>query len=514
MTKTKLYFNAFEAIVCTVLVVLSPCTLGAALQLGSLFTDQMVLQQDMVVPVWGKADPGEKVTVAIYDQEKVAKTNAAGEWRVELEPLGASAEPRTMTVSAGSSGDTITIDDVLVGEVWICSGQSNMQMNVAAVPEIEALSSEATNIRSFTVRRTVSFDEQDACDGEWVDHHPDSAVAFAFAHFLERSSGVPVGIVLSAWGSSSIEAWMPRDMTKSLPHFQVVMEEFDANVAAQDRINAVLNGPKPWSREDDIFLRRQPNILYNAMMKPLIPYACRGLVWYQGERNTRSLNGMDKEPWFARTCGMLDYGDVLKQWIQRYRREWGRPELQFLVVMLPGYGKILDQRVEGTPGSPDVHSWAWMRESQLEALELPHAAVANTIDLGDANDIHPKDKLPIGERLALLASRDTLGQDIEAQGPFLKAVQMRGDMLVVHFDHAVGLKTSDGRAPTGFWLADNPKNWVRADAVIEGQTVVLGSAEIEQPLYVRYAFAGKPEVNLVNGAGLPAYPFRTDRFVP
>jgi len=389
-----------------------------------------------------------------------------------------------------------------------------MQFGVGAVPEVKALIPKSKNIRSFSVKRSVAFTEQDRCEGTWVDRYPDSAVAFGFAHALQASADMPVGIILSCWGSTSIEAWMPRDMTETVPHFKIMMDEFDANTEAQNQIRPALNGPQPWSRADDVFMRRQSSIIYNAMMHPLVPYACRGLVWYQGERNSQSMLGMVKTPWFSRNSGMLHYGDVLQQWIKRYRQQWGRDDLHFLMVMLPGYGGVQKTSPQVPADNPAAHSWAWMRESQLKALGAPHTSVANTIDLGDIKNVHPKDKLPIGRRLALLAARDTLGQAIEAQGPVFSKVEGKGNTLIVHFEHAEGLKTTNGSTPNAFWLANDAKQWVRANASIEGTTVVLQSSKLAMPLYVRYAFVGKPEVNLVNSVDLPAYPFRTDRFDP
>lgn len=484
----------------------------ASLELGSLFTDHMVLQRDMPIPVWGKATPNATITVAFAGQEKTTKVAADGKWMLKLDPMAASFEPQVIQVSDLNS--QISLTDVLVGEVWICSGQSNMQFGVGSVPELKALAPNARNIRSFEVKRTVAFTEQETCEGKWADRIPSSAVAFGFAHFLQEQAEVPVGIILAAWGSSSLEAWMPRDMTEAVPHFKTMMAEFDADQETHDRIQAILDGPYPWPKGDDVFLRRQTNVLYNAMMAPLAPYASRGLVWYQGERNTQSMDGMLKNPWFSRNSGMLKYGDTMKAWIQRYRQAWGRDDFEFLVVMLPGYYKQLATGPKGNEESPIVHSWAWMREAQLKVLELPHTGVANTIDLGDVKNIHPKDKLPVGERLALLAARDTLDMDVVAQGPVVQRVEPAGNSLVVHFEHAAGLKTLDGGAPTAFWIADDSANWVPANADLRGETVVLSADKVKRPLYVRYAFAGKPTVNLVNGAGLPAYPFRNDTFEP
>ena len=178
--------------------------------------------------------------------------------------------------------------------------------------------------------------------------------------------------------------------------------------------------------------------------------------------------------------------------------------------MLPGFAKGLERQA----ARPDQRSWAWMRESQLKVLDLPHTSVANTVDLGHPTNIHPSDKLPIGKRLALLAARNTLGQDVQALGPVFKRIDSKGDRLIVHFDHATGLKTLDGKPPMGFWLADDARKWHMADAEIKGNSVVLSSSELSEPRHVRYAFAGKPDVNLVNEADLPAYPFRTDEFQP
>ena len=493
-------------------ILLWPAVLWAQLELASPFTDHMVLQRDQPVPVWGTANPNAKVTVSFDGQKKVATANAEGQWMLQLDPLKASFESRSLSVKAADQ--QLTLMDVLVGEVWICSGQSNMQYAYGSVPEIKALAPDAKNLRTFEVKRMVAFTEQDRCEGRWEVGIPGSAVAFSFAYFLEQAAEVPVGIILTCWGSSGIEAWMPRDMTKDFPYFKTLMDEFDANTDAHDQIKAALARPEGWSRQEDVFLRRQNNILYNAMMKPLAPYACRGLVWYQGERNTQSMYGMIEKPWFSRNSGMLLYGDVLQGWIQRYRQEWQNEQLHFLVVMLPGYGGVLPTSPLKDGGHPASHSWAWMRESQLKALNLPHTAVANTIDLGDVKNVHPKDKLPVGQRLALLARRDTLGQDVVAEGPVLDRVEAKAGGLVVHFKQANGLKTLDGEAPREFWLSDDSEKWHAADARLEGETVLLRSADCPQPLYVRYAFTGKPSVNLVNAAGLPAYPFRTDSFAP
>ncbi|MDO6736310.1 sialate O-acetylesterase [Wenyingzhuangia sp. 2_MG-2023] len=486
----------------------------STIQLASLFQDHMVLQRDMKIPVWGKGIPGTKITVNFAGTTKNTLVSTNGKWLLKLPAFKASLVPRTMIISSSSDTNTLEITDILVGEVWICSGQSNMQFSTNSVPEIKKLIPSATNIRSFKVQNTVAFEPQDNCGGTWVDGHPDSAVAFSFAYFLEEAIDIPIGIIQTSWGSSSLEAWMPRDMTSTVPHFKMMMDEFDADTISQNKINNILNGPKPWSRTDDVFLRRQSNILYNAMMHPLIPYACRGLVWYQGERNTQSMFGMLKEPWFSRNSGMLKYGTTLKEWILKYRSSWNQKEMDFLIVMLPGYGSILKESTEQNPKNPNAYSWAWMRESQLKALELPNTSVANTIDLGDVKNIHPKDKLPVGQRLALLAQHNVLKMKVTASGPTFKKVKTKNNSITVFFKNVKKLKTTDGKPPREFWLADDSKNWVPAKATIKGKTVILSSSKLIHPKYVRYAFTGKPNVNLVNEANLPTYPFRTDNFKP
>ncbi|MDB4142386.1 sialate O-acetylesterase [Akkermansiaceae bacterium] len=493
------------------LLLASQSTSLAEVRVGSLFQNGMVLQREMAVPVWGLADAGEEVTVTFADQKKSTKADQNGKWLVRLDALEGSKEGRELKVSGENE---MVLKDVVVGEVWICSGQSNMQMGPDGIPEIKALIPKAKQLSTFEVPRTAAFTEQDYSGGQWKTAHPNSAVAFSFAYFLQEAADLPVGIILACWGSSSLEAWMPRDMTGTVPHFATIMKEFDADQKTRATLQAIFDGPKPWSRNEDIFIRRQPNILYNAMMKPLAPFACRGLVWYQGERNAQSMAGMATNPWFGRHSGVLRYGDTLQKWIERYRQEWNREEMELMIVMLPGYGKSLNSGPKTGPQSPIAHSWAWMRESQLQALDLPHTSVINTIDLGDIKNVHPKDKLPIGKRLALTAAKNTLGKDLISDGPTFKNVTISGKKITAHFDHAEGLTTTDKKAPNAFWIANDSKNWTRADAKISGNTVVLTSKKVPAPKYIRYAFAGLPKVNLINASGLPALPFRTDSFRP
>lgn len=486
---------------------------GDVLEVSSIFQDHMVLQRDLPVSVWGRSKAGSIVTVAFSDQKTTTITNSRGEWKIQLSPLKASFSPKEMTISS-SNNKKLTLNDILVGEVWICSGQSNMQFAINGVKDVKALKATAKHIRSFEVKRTVALTEQTAVEGNWQVSIPNSAVAFSFAYYLQQRADVPIGIILSAWGSSSLEAWMPKDLTTKLPYFDGIMQGFDNDKKRIENITDILSAPKPWSKKDDIYLRRQPNILFNAMMKPIAPYTARGLVWYQGERNSQSMNGLVTNPWFKNNSGMLKYKEALKVWIKRYRQEWNNDEMNFLVVMLPRYQTILDSSPTQDTEHPNAHSWAWMRESQLAAASLANVSVVNTIDLGHPTNIHPRDKLPIGQRLAKLAARDTLGQSIEAQGPVLTKTVISAQNITLHFEHADDLTTTNGEAPSEFWLANNSQEWVKAKANIINNTIVLTNSDINKPLYVRYAFTGYPKVNLINRAGLPAQPFRTDSFKP
>lgn len=459
-----------------------------AIRVSAMFGDHAVLQRDMPVPVWGRGEPGTEVTVGFAGQRTTATVGKDGKWLLKLAPLQANATPQEMVIS-DSAGGKVALRDILVGEVWLCSGQSNMQygwgkesldmFNWGGDTNLASLVADARTkpIRSFTVLPDVAFAPNDRCKGEWSTNVSGSAVAFGFSYHLYQKLEIPVGVVVTCWGSSSIEGWMPRDLTEELPHFKAIMQAFDASTNVQNRVRAAI---ARGIQHGNVFVRKQPNLLYNAMLHPVIPYASRGMVWYQGEANA------DKPQ---------EYAQSLPVWIRRLRTEWGRDDFHFLMVMLPGYGDRL---------------WPWFREVQLGMLSVPHISVANTIDLGDEKNIHPADKAPICERLALLARRDVYGEKIEAQGPVFRRAVVRDNRMVIELDHAEGLTTTDGAAPTGFEVAGSERAWRVATATIQGKTVEIDVAGLPPPAYVRYAFAGKPAVNLVNGANLPTYPFRTD----
>ena len=262
------------------------------------------------------------------------------------------------------------------------------------------------------------------------------------------------------------------------------MDDFQKSQGARERVEKAM---KMGIRDGMTFVRKQPNIVYNAMLHPVIPYACRGIVWYQGEANAA-------QPEL--------YAASLPAWIRELRKRWQRDDLHVLGVMLPGFGE--------DKGVTDPGSWAWFREAQGKGLAIPHAALINTIDLGDAKNIHPADKAPIIDRLARIARNDIYQDSIAARGPVFQKQKIDGPKVTITFDHADGLATKDGKPPVGFRLAGADRQWHPARAVIKGRSVEVQAEGVETPVACRYAFSNKPEVNLVNDAGLPAAPFRTD----
>ncbi|MEW4451727.1 sialate O-acetylesterase [Bremerella sp. JC817] len=475
---------------------------SADLTWASPFQDHMVLQRNMPVTIWGKGTPRETVDVQFDGQTASAKVDDDGKWMLHLKPIAAGG-PHVL--SASSAGQKIECRDVLVGEVWICSGQSNMQMGYKSIPEINALAEKAKSlpIRCLRVTQDVSFEPRESCECEWIVGPGISAVATTFANDLQQALDVPVGVIETCWGSSSIEGWMPRSLAEQLPHFRAKLETFDTE--DHDRVAKLIDeatSGKRWQRDDNIYLRTRPNILYNAMLHPLAPLTVRGMVWYQGESNSHSIETMQQ------------YGETLSVWTKFLRKEFDDPDFQMLAVMLPRFGRIARSSPTKDVEDPTAHGWAWIRESQARLLELPNTALATTIDLGHMTNIHPTDKRPVGKRLALKAQALLSPGSVEDSGPMLEELTVEGSTAVVQFSHAAGLKTTDGKAPTAFWIAGKDRQWKPAEATIEGTTVRLTNAEVPKPVAVRYAFASFPEVNLVNADGLPAVPFRTDRDQP
>ncbi|HEX2855466.1 MAG TPA: sialate O-acetylesterase [Opitutaceae bacterium] len=486
----------------------SVTALRAEVKLASPFTDHMVLQREMPVPVWGWADPGEPVTVSFAGQKKSITAGTDGSWRVDLAALTASAEAREFTVTGKN---TITLKDVLVGEVWLGSGQSNMDFVISKQrqyfagvidEEKEIAAANHPLIRMFTGKAAKAYTPQATVGGEWLVCSPEtvpgfSAVGYFFARELQKDIKVPIGIITEAFGASCAHAWIRRDAMLGDPAFKAVLDDFDARVKAFAPLTDGEN--KQWEeaaakakaegkraprkpRADPVQDQHNATVMYNGMIAPIVPYALRGVLWYQGESITAP------KELFPRWNELL---------ITDWRKLWGR-ELPFYFVQLAA--------LDNASNSPQVREW------QAEALKLPHTGMVVTLDVGDKKDVHPHNKAPVGDRLARLALANVYGKKIESSGPQFQSAAIEGAAVRVKFSHVGGgLVAKDGPLKT-FEIAGADGKFAAADAKLDGDTVLVTSEAVAVPASVRYAWSNYPEgANLFNGAGLPAAPFRTDK---
>lgn len=463
------------------------------------------MQRGRPVPVWGWADEGEKVTVQFRGQSRTAVTKD-GKWMVRL-PAQKAGGPDTLVVTANNR---IEVRDVLVGEVWVCSGQSNMEwpMTRSFEPEQDIASSSNPNLRLFTVPKRKSAGPADNVPSKWVESGPDtvknfSAVAYYFGRDLQKALGVPVGLIHTSWGGSPAEVWMSHEVLSSNEDYKKTILDNYANgyskfvedrekfLAAQKAGTAGdAKAPQPpfWG----------PGELYNGMIAPLIPYAIQGAIWYQGESNAgrayqyRSL-----------------FADMIKNW----RNDWGQGPFPFLHVQLAPWDKNRKRSIQEITKEPVDSDWAELREAQsIVAATLPNTGMAVITDAGDKDDIHPSKKAPAGSRLALAARRIAYGEKIVHSGPVYRSMAKVKNGIELHFDHTgKGLEARGGEL-TGFAVAGADKKFVWAKATIKGHSVVVESSEVSDPVAVRFGWHEFPVVNLFNSEGLPASPFRTDDF--
>ena len=517
---------------------------GAEVKLAGVFGDGMVLQRGMKVPIWGWADGGAKVTVTFAGQSKTAAADNAGKWMVTLDPLTASAKGRSLTVQTlleKRSGPKITpatpmsvtigklvVADVLVGDVWLCSGQSNMAMTVSGSvnAEAEIAAAKFPAIRHFRVGANASGAAvQPDCRGKWevcsaATAGRFTAAGFYFARHLHKALDVPVGLVNSSWGGTCIEAWTSIEALRATHPGREMIADFKAAAgkydpagakkryaAAQARYAAALakykasrkagtgKGRPPRRPRPPVGPDKNPNgpaALYNGMIAPIVPLAIRGAIWYQGERNTRT--------------NAYGYRQLLPGMIVDWRQRWGKGagadkpyDFPFFFVQLPNFvGRGGDE-------------WPVIRESFLKSLSVPKTGMAVTIDVGDLKDIHPKNKQAVGRRLALSALAVAYGRDVAFSGPVYKSMRIEGGSIRLEFTHlAGGLAARGGGNLTGFAIAGADRKFAPAEAVIAGKTVLVRAAAVGKPVAVRYAWANDPTCNLTNSVDLPAGPFRTD----
>jgi sialate O-acetylesterase len=475
----------------------------------------MVLQQDVEVPIWGWADKGEQVTVVCGRQSKVATAGDDGRWIVRLDKQSAGG-PLELIVQGKNS---ITIRDVLVGEVWLGSGQSNMAMTVSRAKDFEAEQAAANlpQLRMFRETSGPATEPQVWGSGKWEVCTPDtvggfSATAYFFGREIHRRLKVPVGLINSSVGGTPIEAWTSRDVQEKLTELKPLFEHWQTAVAtykpdeakaayqakfaewraaAKKARDAGKSVPRPpFPPVDPQLSTSYPASLFNGKIAPLIPYAIRGAIWYQGENN--ALRGAPEL-----------YGLQLRTLIADWRGRWGQGDFPFAWVQLPLFHRAQTEPVEES-------GWVTVREQMLQTLKVPNTGMAITLDLGEANDIHPKDKQGVGKRLAMWALASVYQQTgIVPSGPLPDGYEIDGDSMIVSFRYASGLR-ANGEELKGFAIAGDDQKWHAAKARIEGEQVVVWHPEVKRPQAVRYAWADNPDANLVNGAGLPASPFRTD----
>lgn len=502
---------ALATLAFTTLALVTASPLAAAVTLASPFSDHAVLQQGLPVPVWGTADAGEKVAVTCAGQTKTATADAQGRWRVKLDPLTVGGSPLEMTI-AGSS--TIVLKDLLVGEVWVCSGQSNMQMSVKSSNNSDQEIAAATFplIRLYSVERKTSDQPLETCKGDWKECTPAnipqfSAVAYFFGRHLHQELKVPIGLIHTSWGGTPAEAWTSREALSGnaemkdvfaawdkrmadLPKAQAKFEQDNAawKKAAEEAKAAGKPAPKPPRAPEGQNSPHKPASLRNGMITPLLPYAIKGALWYQGESNSG-------QP--------MKYRTLLPLMISDWRQAWGQGDFPFHIVQLANYMKRMPD--------PTDTNWAALREAQwLTTVRVPKTGLAVTIDIGDGEDIHPKNKQDVGKRLALAALAQDYGKQIEYSGPVFKELKTDGAKAIVSFTHLGGGLVAKGGKLTGFAIAGEDRKFVWADATVDGDTVVLTNAAVAKPVIVRYAWADNPECSLYNKADLPAVPFRSD----
>lgn len=442
------------------------------------FRDGVVLQRGKPVAVWGTADAHEAVRVELHGRAaRSAETiaDADGKWRVDLAALEASAQPAALVVRGKN---TLTVHDVLVGDVWLCSGQSNMFFYVrqAMNAEKEIAAANHPLIRQFLVKSVVSDRPLEMIDGEWQICSPQTvktftAVGYFFARDLQKAIGVPIGIIRATLGGSPIEGWMSASALARDPAFSIVAERWEAM--------------RPKVKGDGI--RAQPSGLYNGLIAPLEPYGLTGFLWYQGEGN-------HEHP--------REYGLLFRTMITQWRRDFGQGDLPFLFVQLPNYAE---------PGDTSNELWAWLRESQASALSLPNTGMAVTIDIGHPAQHHPTNKQEVGRRLALIAQRQVYGRAVADSGPTFDRIEKQGGALRVYFKKAEGLH-GVGDLRHMFLLAGPDRTFAPAQCRVDGNTVVISSPAVANPVAVRFEWTNVPDGYLMNSEGLPAAPFRTDRW--
>jgi sialate O-acetylesterase len=527
MNNTK--FRGFIAFLLLIASTSIPWTAMAKVELTSIFTDNMVLQQGKELAFWGTALPGEQVSISMMGKSAKSDADQSGKWKIIFPKLKASSNPMDIVVQGQN---IITIKNVLVGEVWLCSGQSNMDMTVAKEDRYwcgvnneaeEVASADYPNIRVFDTDFTPSMKIETDVKGKWevcspltVGHF--SAAAYFFAREISKRYKIPVGLVTTAYGASTAEAWISQSSLENHPNLKFLLDnyskkleifyadslvtmakyregfrKFKGDMAALRASGGDVNAkvPKAPKNPDPRVDQHNPYVLYNGMVAPLVPYTIKGALWYQGESNGSSAD---------------QYREIMEVLIADWREKWGQGDFPFIYVQLANHQDLITLPIK-------EDQMVTVRNGQLQNLSFPKTAMVVAIDNADPKDygnIHPKNKQVIGLRLALAARAIAYNEKIEYMGPIYKNVKVEGNSVKITFDHTGSGLEVKGDTLKGFAIAGADNNWVHGVAKIVRNKVVVFNANVQKPVAVRYGWAKNPLCNLYNKDGLPASPFRTD----
>jgi sialate O-acetylesterase len=490
------------------LLLVFPLLAAADVRLPAVLGDHMAVQADMPIHFWGWADAGEKVEVKFRSQSASTTADADGKWSLYLAPEAAGG-PDPVEIAGKNR---IELEDVLVGEVWVGSGQSNMVFPVrnSENPEKEIAAADYPEIRLFKVKLETAAKPKDDVEGEWVVCSPKTAgehsgVGYFFSRHLHEKTGKPIGFIQSAWGGTPAQAWTPYEDLDRDPALHPLLDSWAETVAAYPRAAVRHEEQLARWKEEAAAAREagktparapqaprgpghqhEPAALYNAMIAPLTEFPVRGVIWYQGENDANQQNG-------------YIYDRLFRTMVESWRREWSSGPLPFLWVQLANFGRV-----------PETSQWPELRESQMKSLGLAGTGMAVAIDVGNPTDIHPRNKQDVGLRLALAARAIAYGEhELVYSGPMYRQVTAENGRMRLWFDHAgSGLVLRNGGK--GFQVAGPDGRFHVAEAEVDGETVLVSSPHVERPIAARYAWAADPQVSLFNKEGLPASPFRTD----
>jgi sialate O-acetylesterase len=492
----------------------------ADVSLNNMFGDHMVLQQGIKNKVWGKADPGETVTVTLGGQSHTATAGADGMWHVFLDPVQEYGGPHTLTVKGKN---TITFSDVLIGEVWVCAGQSNMQWGINSTndADLEKAAAKFPNIRLISVPQVGTQEPQWNFNGKWAACSPEtvgnfSAVGYLFGRQLHQTLGVPVGLINNAWGGSAAEAWVRRDKLAANEKLKPLVErwiktEADLPAAKADydkkmaewkleaekaKAEGKPEPKQPGNPEQQMRGNARPGNIHCGVLTPSIGYGIKGAIWYQGESNASRA---------------YQYRELFPFMIKSWREEWGVGDFPFYWVQLADF---MSEKPE-----PADSAWAELREAQTMTMKaLPNTGEAVIIDIGEGKDIHPKNKQDVAKRLARWALAETYNlPGIAARSPLYKSMEKQGSKIVLSFDNVASnagtWRPFDVAEPRGFTIAGADKKFVAAKAkILPDGRIEVESEAVAEPVAVRYAWADNPVCNMYSSSGLPLTPFRTDDF--